>query len=111
MDRMTDTNIPAARRDRDEDGYPDASYSEAVHTCESCGATAERLSTMPAYLLSPELQACDTCMEEDVAARAVDYRAVAISAIRKEAARVMQADAGCTAEEITAYESHFGEVA
>ena len=114
MDRMTDTNIPAARRDSDEDGYFAPLMEPAC--CEHCGhgltmgdsITRDAMGSWHTRCLNLSLEEAANAREE---AEEVDYRALALAAIRKQAARVMLADAGCTAAEITAYESKFGEVA
>jgi hypothetical protein len=63
MDRMSELLPPAARRDRDEDGYPDASHSEAINVCQNCRAHVERLTLVPEF----EYMGCDECMEEALA--------------------------------------------
>lgn len=97
MDRFNESPFPAARFDRDEDGYPElpADFFGAVLVCEHCGCTAERLSTMPAYKLSPPLQACDQCMEED----AIEREREALELPRRE----MLTEAGCTQAQSDAY--------
>ena len=60
---MNELLPPAARRDRDEDGYPDASHSEAINICQNCRKSAERLTRVPEW----DYMGCDECMEEALA--------------------------------------------
>jgi hypothetical protein len=60
MDRMNESPFPAARRDRDEDGFYDV---PAVHECENCGRSGQRLTLVPEF----DYMGCDDCMEEALA--------------------------------------------
>jgi hypothetical protein len=62
MDRMNESPLPAARRDRDEDGFFDVSPA-AVDHCENCGRSGQRLTRVPEF----DYMGCDDCMEEALA--------------------------------------------
>lgn len=74
-----------SRLDRNEDGSPDILASVAVHICENCRQSAQRLTLVPEF----EYMGCDDCMED------------AMAVLAKE--REFLAETGCTTQEAEAF--------
>ncbi len=63
MDRFSETFPSMNRRDRDEDGFPEPTYSAAGHQCENCRETVEHVSFVPEF----DYYGCDACHAEALA--------------------------------------------
>ena len=53
-------SVPSRQSETGPDPGRDAPYSAAVHICQNCGRTADRLTLAPEF----EYMGCDDCMEE-----------------------------------------------
>ena len=61
-------SLPSRASDTGPDAGRDALYSAAVHICQNCGQTADRLTLVPEF----DYMGCDACMAEALAVLAVE---------------------------------------